>query len=74
MVQTLAALLSWIAMLAIIGIAVMVSGIWRPRGVQTPTSGGQANPLDLGQARARAEALAQSRARTEAARRQRRAA
>ncbi len=74
MVQTLAALLSWIAMLAVISIAVMVSGVWRPRGVQAPALDGRADPLDLAQARARAEALAQSRARSEAARRQRRAA
>ncbi len=30
MVQTLAALLSWIAMLTIIMIAVVVAGLWRP--------------------------------------------
>ncbi len=74
MVQTLAALLSWIAMLAIISIAVLVSGVWRPRSVLASAPDGLLDPLDLGQARARAEALAQSRARSDAARRQRRAA
>ena len=74
MVQTLAALLSWIAMLAVISIAVMVSGVWRPRA---PTAAAAA--ADLGRhpahrlrsaaqvnAQAEAIALAQAQARVEA--------
>jgi hypothetical protein len=55
-VQTLAALLAWIAMLALIGIAVMVSGVWRPhlRPAQDPAP--QGRPQSLDEARVQAQA------------------
>ena len=71
MVQTLAALLSWIAMLALISIAVLVSGIWRPRARASATI--IRLPQTADQARVQARAIARAQARTEQLR-QRRAA
>ena len=38
MVHILAALLSWIALLSLISIAVLVSGVWRPKAHPVPAS------------------------------------
>ena len=73
MVQTLAALLSWIAMLALISIAVLVSGIWRPRARASAAISHLPNPQTADQARVQAQAIARAQARTEQLR-QRRAA
>lgn len=77
MVQTLAALLSWIAMLALISIGVLVSGIWRPtprkQSAAAPSEGRVHQLRTAAQARAQTEAIATARRRTEA-QRQRRAA
>ena len=73
MVQTLAALLSWIAMLALISIAVTLSGVWRPRARASATII-HLSPLQTAdQARVQSEAIAHAQARTERLR-QRRAA
>ena len=77
MVQTLAALLSWIAMLALISIAVLLSGIWRPRARESATIIRLPRLQTVDQARAQAEAVARAQARTQARNeqlRQRRAA
>ena len=65
MVQTLAALLSWIAMLALISIAVLLSGIWRPRagGSAPPQRTAQSPSADQVQAKSEALALADARRR-----------
>ena len=73
MVQTLAALLSWIAMLALISIAVLVSGIWRPRVRASATILHRPNLQPADPARVQARANARAQARTEHLR-QRRAA
>ena len=73
MVQTLAALLSWIAMLALISIAVLVSGVWRPRARSSATIVRLSPTQTADQARVQSEAIAQAQARTERLR-QRRAA
>lgn len=75
MVQTLAALLSWIAMLALISIGVLVSGIWRPKLRQQPAAApadGRVHQLQTAaQARAQTDAIAAARRRTEAQRHRR---
>ena len=73
MVQILAALLSWIAMLTLISIAVLLSGVWRPRA-RAATTMDRLSPMQTAdQARVQSEAIAQAQARTERLR-QRRAA
>ena len=68
MVQTLAALLSWIAMLAVISIAVMVSGVWRPRAPAAAAADLGRHPAhrlrSAAQVNAQAEVMAQARGQT----------
>ena len=73
MVQTLAALLSWIAMLALISIAVLLSGILRPRTRTSASIVRLSTVQTADQARVQSEAIALAQARTERLR-QRRAA